>query len=121
MSRHGTVEDFEAFDVHTLHRMGAFKEELQQLASVSFQWPGLVRLTANRWRVDVEFRSGVQQRIPVVWTPCRFGGFRPWYQCPGCDRRVGTLYNRRTSLHCRRCLDLWYSSQRRGAKSRIYL
>jgi hypothetical protein len=121
MTRHGTVERFQSFDVHTLHRMGAFGEELRQLVSVSFKWPGLVRLTANKWRVDVEFRHGARQRIPVIWTPCRFGGFRPWYKCRDCDRRVGKLYSTGASLACRRCLDLWYSSQRRGAKSRIYL
>jgi hypothetical protein len=121
MTKHGTVEHFQAFDVHTLHRKGAFKEELRRLKSVSFQWPGLVDLTANRWRVDVEFRCGAKQRIPLIWTPCRFGGFRPWYKCPGCGRKVGKLYNTGASLNCRRCLDLWYSSQRRGAKSRIYL
>lgn len=121
MTNHGTVENFQAFDVHTLYRMGAFNEELRELVSVSFTWPGLVRLTANKWRVDVEFRCGARQRIPLVWTPCRFGSFRPWYKCPGCDRRVGKLYNSGASLNCRRCLDLWYSSQRRGAKSRMYL
>jgi hypothetical protein len=31
------------------------------------------------------------------------------------------LYNTGVSLHCRRCLDLWYASQRRGSKSRRYL
>ena len=43
-------------------------------AMVSFRRPRLVRLTANRWRVDVEFRGAAVQRIPLIWTPCHFGG-----------------------------------------------
>jgi hypothetical protein len=76
---------------------------------------------ANKWRVDVEFRSGAVQRITVVWSQCHFGSGRPWFICHRCDRRVGKLYNLGASLACRQCLGLWYSSQRRGAKSRSYL
>jgi hypothetical protein len=121
MQRHGTVEHFPSFDVHVLHRMEALQEPLVAYPMVSFRWPGLVRLTANRWRVDVELRGGASQRIPVVWTPCHFGGWRPWFLCIRCNRRFGKLYNTGASLACRRCLDLWYASQRRGSTSRSYL
>jgi hypothetical protein len=120
MATHGTVEYFQSFDVYVLYRMGALREPLVSYPMVSFRWPSLVRLTANRWRVDVQFRWGAVQTVPVVWTRCHFGGGRPWYKCQ-CDRRVGKLYSTGASLRCRRCLDLWYSSQRRGAKSRRYL
>jgi hypothetical protein len=36
---------------------------------------------------DYRIRSGgevwqtVQQRVPIRWTPCRFGGKRPWFVC----------------------------------------
>ena len=121
MGKHGTVEHFQSFDVHVLHRMGALQEALVSYPLVSFRWPGVVRLRANRWRVDVEFRGGALQRIPLVWSQCHFGGLRPWFKCARCNRRVGKLYNTGASLTCRRCLDLWYASQRRGATSRRYL
>ena len=120
MADHGTVEYFESFDVHTLHRMCALREPLVAYPMCSFRWPGLVRLTANRWRVDVQFHAGAMQTIPVTWTHCHFGGGRPWFKCQ-CGRRVGKLYNSGATLRCRLCLELWYSSQRRGAKSRRYL
>jgi hypothetical protein len=120
MAKHATVERFESFDVHVLHRMGALQETLVSHPWVTFRWPGLVRLTANRWRVDVEFRGGAVQRIPLMWTRCHFGGLRPWFRCFRCNCRVGKLYNTEASLQCRRCLDLWYASQRRGEKSRRY-
>jgi hypothetical protein len=101
--------------------MGALRDPLVTYPMVSFRWPGLVHLTANRWRVDVVFRHGASQRIPVVWTTCHFGGWRPWLMCGRCGRRVGKLYSTGVALHCRRCLALWYGSQRRGSKSRRYL
>jgi hypothetical protein len=121
MGEHGTVEKFGAFDVHVLHRAGALREAQVSFPWASLKWPGLFRVRANRWRVDVEFRCGASQRITVVWTRCHFGGGRPWFICERCNRRIGKLYNTEAALRCRRCLDLWYSSQRRGAKSRLYL
>jgi DNA-directed RNA polymerase subunit RPC12/RpoP len=121
MASHGTVEHCQSFDVHVLYRMGALREPLVSYPWVGLRWPGLVRLTTNKWRVDVEFRGGALQRIPLVWSRCHFGGFRPWFKCARCNRQVGKLYNTGASLTCRRCLDLWYASQRRGVKSRHYL
>jgi hypothetical protein len=121
-TRHyGTVEKLQSFDVHTLYRAGALQEDLVKWVFCSFRWPGIVRVACNRWLVDVVFRGGAQQRIPLVWSWCHFGGARPWFICTRCDRRVGKLYNSGASLACRQCRDLRYSSQRRGAKSRSYL
>jgi hypothetical protein len=33
-----------------------------------------------------------EQHIAIVWTPCRFGGKRPWFQCGRCARRIVWLY-----------------------------
>jgi hypothetical protein len=121
MTRPLTVEHLQSFDVHVLHRMGALRESLVSYPWVSFRWTRLVKLTANRWRIDVEFRSGATQRIWLRWSPCNFGGHRPWFVCHRCNGRVGKLYNTGDLLTCRRCLNLWYASQRRGAKSRRYL
>lgn len=52
--------------------------------------------------------------IRLLHTRCNYGGVRKWLQCPveGCGRRVGVLYLKGTSLGCRRCFGLGYSSQR---------
>jgi hypothetical protein len=121
MTEHGTVENYQAVDVHELYRAGALREALVAFPCVSFKWPGLIRLTANKWRVTVQFPSGSSQTIWLRWSPCHFGGWRPWFVCCRCDRRVGKLYNTGVALTCRQCLRLWYASQRRGAKSRCYL
>jgi hypothetical protein len=43
--------------------------------------------------VNVWGRS-VEQRVPLLWTPCTFGGARPWFGCPRCAKRVAIVYFR---------------------------
>jgi hypothetical protein len=59
----------------------------------------------------------INYQVPVVWTPCNFGGERPWFVCPGSrcgGRRVTKLYlppgGARYYL-CRHCHDLTYHSR----------
>ncbi len=66
--------------------------------------------------------SGQEQLEGVAhleWTPCNFGGERPWFVCPGegCGQRVAILYGPGQPL-CRRCRDLAYESQREDGIAR---
>lgn len=121
MSKRLTVEHVQSFDVRVLHGVGALREPLASFPMVSFRWPGIIRLTANKWRVDMTFRSGAIQTIWLRWSPCNYGGHRPWFVCDRCNKRAGKLYNGGDFFICRQCLQLRYASQRRGAKSRRYL
>jgi hypothetical protein len=51
--------------------------------------------------------------LPVVATRLPSGGDRIWWSCPGCARRVDSLYlpPERPQLGCRRCCGLKYRSQ----------
>lgn len=51
--------------------------------------------------------------VPVEWTPCNFGGERPWFRCPRCDDRVVKLYSTPVDDRyiCRECGGLLYESQ----------
>ncbi len=66
----------------------------------------------------------VQEAVPLEWTPCNFGGERPWFVCPGvvngvvCGRRVVILYGPGKYFLCRHCYDLRYESQREDKKDR---
>jgi len=65
----------------------------------------------------------LEYSVPLEYTACNFGGYRPWFQCPGlvdgepCARRAGKLYlplyarGARYYL-CRECYDLGYRSSR---------
>jgi len=68
--------------------------------------------------IGEEARKSIEQRVRIVWTPCRFGGFRPWFQCsgspsrPACGRRAAKLYLAiGSAFACRRCCNLAYQSQ----------
>ena len=55
--------------------------------------------------------GGREQRIAIAWTPCRFGGKRPWFQCGYCGRRVVRLYIVQAVFACRHCHRLGHASQ----------
>lgn len=58
--------------------------------------------------------------VPFEYTECNFGGYRPWFRCPGvvdgvsCGDRVGKLYRPpgQDLFLCRECYDLGYRSSR---------
>lgn len=59
----------------------------------------------------------IEQEIRLDWTPCAYGGRRPWWICPGekdapCGRRAAVLYPGGRSLLCRKCCGLVYETQR---------
>ena len=55
--------------------------------------------------------GGREQHIATAWTPCRFGGKRPWFSCEHCGRRVLRLYVLGGVFACRHCHRLGYESQ----------
>ena len=56
----------------------------------------------------------MQQRVAISWTPCRFGGERPWFICSVCangtycGRQVTKLYDAGRLFACRHCYRLAY-------------
>lgn len=64
--------------------------------------------------------TDVDYSIQLTRTPCRFGGERTWFLCPGrgCGRRIAKLYCAGRYYVCRHCGDLAYSSQREDAGDR---
>jgi hypothetical protein len=68
--------------------------------------------------------SDVEQRVAITWTPCRFGGERPWFVCSVaangvyCGRRVTKLYGAERLFACRHCYRLAYASQQESAHRR---
>ncbi len=77
----------------------------------------LPTLDVRRLKREGFIATGQEQLKGVArleWTPCNFGGERPWFVCPGegCARRVAILYGPGPGrLLCRRCRDLTYESQ----------
>jgi hypothetical protein len=67
-------------------------------------------------------KEDISYPISLSWTPCNFGGWRPWFDCPGvvegvsCGRRVAKLYLKGRYFLCRYCHDLAYSSQQEAQR-----
>ncbi len=62
---------------------------------------------------DYAEEKKLRDKIQVQKTPCRFGGERVWWICPGegCGRKVTRLYRVNGALLCRKCHNLAYRSQ----------
>jgi hypothetical protein len=123
-----TCESCKSIDVRRWHREGRLR------AGQSFSWSwtrggtpsGSISVQTETEAVlfmfrqqswgDTEWQS-VQQRVPITWTACHFGGCRPWFRCTGytggryCGRRVALLYLAGKLFACRRCYGLAYTSQ----------
>lgn len=57
--------------------------------------------------------------INLSKTACHYGGYRYWWLCPNCSKRVSVLYCARRYL-CRHCIGANYSSQLQQPIDRIY-
>lgn len=85
--------------------------------------PGRLVLDYRARSGDGEWRD-VRDPVALEWTACRYGGWRPWFLCPGyghgigCGRRVALLYLGGGYFRCRHCLRLVYESQRESSGDR---
>jgi hypothetical protein len=128
-----TVEECRSLDVRKLYHEGLLKPGHRFTSSWSragreiTSIGGVVLGSSRPERVVLLFRhrSGpsaewedVQELVELDWTPCNFGGERPWFLCPGtvngvgCGRRVAVLHAAGKYFLCRHCYDLTYQSQR---------
>lgn len=87
-----TVENHPRLDVRELHREHGIKPG--SWVTVNYEWRG----------------EQVAQEILLDWTPCNYGGLRPWFICMTCGRRVAKIYLGGKYFACRLCLDLTYRS-----------
>jgi hypothetical protein len=129
-----TVESRRCIDVLDWHRRGC----LRSPRWFSWAWTrdgervASINVETERHRVTLRYRSrpyggdwtSVKQQLPVVWTPCRFGGERPWFVCSVyasgtyCGRQVIKLYHAGRLFACRHCSRLAYDSQQESAHLR---
>jgi hypothetical protein len=137
MARHGgktTVESCLCIDVLHWNRLGylessrlfswAWTRDGERVASISVEAGHHSVTLKYRIRSYGEDWSDVEQRVAIAWTPCRFGGARPWFMCSVqsngvyCGRRVTKLYGVGRLFACRHCYRLAYTSQQESARDR---
>jgi hypothetical protein len=126
-----TTDDCHSLDVRDLYREGMLKPGCRFRSSWSRAGKEVASIRGFVYRDQVvlsyRHRSGlggewedVKEPVSLEWTPCNFGGERPWFVCPGvtCGRRVAVLYGPGRYFLCRHCYDLRYESQREDKKDR---
>jgi hypothetical protein len=130
----GTVEACRSIDVNRLHREGClgasrmggwqWTRDGEQIASI------ILRAEVDRLHLAYRVRIGgsdwedVNETVRIIRMPCRFGGTRPYFSCPGvvngiaCRRRVTKLYGPGRYFLCRHCCRLVHASQSEGGLDR---
>src|SRR3954471_21650009 len=127
-SGRNTVESCRSLDINELQRTGC----LEPGWAGGWQWTrdgervAWINLRAEVDRLHLTYRvhsagedwQDVHETVRIVRVPCRFGGSRPYFICPGavngvpCCRRVAKLYGAGRFFLCRHCYGLAYASQR---------
>ena len=129
-----TVESCRSLDVNRLHRAGClapgwfggwqWTRDGEQVAWITLRAEADRVVLSYRWRIAGGAWRDVREPVPIVRVPCRFGGGRPYFLCPGvvngvaCGRRVAKLYGPGRYFLCRHCYRLAHASQREGAWDR---
>lgn len=124
-----TTEGQLGIDIRWLKKNGYLKPGYSGLLSWSCngEESGSVRYRIEINRMILNFRhrqnggewESVEQDIPFDRTPCHYGGFRLWFNCPRCSRRVAVLYCAGKYFYCRHCYGLTYSSQQESRPDRL--
>ena len=128
------VEACRSIDVNRLHRAGC----LVPGWAGGWQWTrdgekvASINMRAGDDQLNLSYRvliaggdwEDVLETVCIVRVPCRFGGTRPYFICPGvvngvvCGRRVVKLYGPGRYFLCRHCYRLANASQNEDAWDR---
>lgn len=129
------AEHCRSLDVNRLHREGC----LATGWAGNWVWrrdgaeTGRISLRSGGDRVTLDYRvqSGgqdwqtVTETVMLSHVPCRYGGARPYFRCPGvvngryCYRRVGKLFAGGRYFLCRHCYGIAYASQSEDRHDRL--
>lgn len=63
----------------------------------------------------------VSSVVRIDWSPCNFGGRRPWFLCPACgERRQQVYFAGAVGLRCRACAGLRHPTVREDRNARLH-
>jgi hypothetical protein len=129
-----TVESCRSLDIRELQRSGCltpgwhgdlqWQKAGETIASIGLRFDGARLVLSYRATSNDGTWQDVVGPIEIVQRPCRFGGQRPYFVCPGvvngvaCQRRALKLYGPGRYFLCRHCCRLAYASQSEGALDR---
>lgn len=126
-----TTESQHRIDVRLLKKWGHLRGGSMSMGTWSWSRNGKqtgsigYRVDSERMILNYRHRlhggewEAVQQHISLDRTPCNYGGYRSWFFCPYCSRRVAVLYGAGKYFLCRHCHGLAYSSQQETFSDRM--
>jgi hypothetical protein len=125
-STRATTGAYSSVDVRLLQRHGALWPGSAAVVTWTSEQGEVQRSMSGRSYTSTEVElsyvvaggRNVGALVSLTTTACHFGRSRPWFLCPGCERRVALLYLGQ-QLRCRRCLDLAYESTRQDIMGRL--
>jgi hypothetical protein len=121
---------------------GQYRIDIRWLKKQGYLWPGFagslswsrrgeqtgsIRYCMAENRMILNYRrqprggewEDVEQKISFDRTQCNYGGYRSWFLCPHCGRRVAILYGAGKYFLCQHCYNLTYSSQQESPAFRL--
>lgn len=125
-----TLAEVHRLDVRWLRKQGYLQPGVmapvtwhrgdRERGSITLLCDGNALTLSYRYRVQSGDWQEMTQPVALDWTPCRYGGFRPWFLCPRCSRRVAVLALYRSCFWCRHCHRLPYASEQEGLIDRLW-
>ena len=126
------TEDCWSLDVNWLHREDCLVPGYQgrlrwsQGVGIKLQCDSTDELVLSyQLRCPESAPKAIEVPVPLTWSPCRHGGTRPYFLCPGerngrsCWQRVVKLYLSGGHFRCRDCHGLCYASQSEARHYRL--
>lgn len=126
-----TTESQQRIDIRLLKRWGhlrnnsismgtwSWSQNGKQTGSIGYRVESECMILNYRHRLSKGEWEPVEQRISFDRTRCNYGGFRWWFLCPRCYRRVAVLYGAGKYFLCRHCHGLTYGSQQETMADRL--
>ena len=121
------VEYSRSIDVNRLNREGCLRSgwaggwqwtrDGEKVASINMRADEGSLHLSYRVRIGGADWQEVAETVRIVLLPCRYGGARPYFICPGvvsgmaCGRRVAKLHGPGRYFLCHRCYRLAHASQ----------
>ena len=124
-----TTESQHRIDIRWLKKQGylrpisfgslSWSRRGEQTGSIGFRMEEDRMVLNYRHRPHGGEWESVEQEVFFDETPCRYGGFRTWFLCPQCWKRVALLYGAGKYFLCRHCCNLTYGSQHESPPFRL--
>lgn len=116
-SRYGTI---------TWTRSGLWGEHKSSVSIQTILPSKNLRIFYSQTDNNTGEKKDFDYKIPLVSTPCNYGGKRYWFICPWfknkayCGRRVNVLYKSGDYFACRHCYELTYHSRNENRRGKWF-